>query len=717
MLESKLSLKKGTIWEVSMKKIIVFALVLTVVVSFSQALNAKDKRKIFSVPHDQSKVTQKGKSEVEQLKRGRYIREKDQKVEKHSKASFFSDSHDADKPHAVDITMDSSYIYFQPDYTNDAVITGVCHNAGTSSAVFVKVNFNLYDSNWNFIGTDYTYVWGGSNAKLSLSGIFTNALGPGDYGFFKVWTNYDYNNVKYYSYWFNWETYSHTTANAQLAFDGDVYGYDSLGNLALTGLVKNSNSTYVTYFTKTAFAVFNTSETMVVDVDFTYINGSSYNYGSGTTDTAIYPYESRPFVTYFPEATYSGTSDTFLYSFEWDEDRASSLPEKDPPIGSFTTPFDGSTVRSSIAVTGWALDDSGIEHVKIYRKDGNKLVYIGDATLVEGARPDVEKAYPDYPNNTKAGWGLMMLTNFLPNSGNGTFEIHAIATDGVGKTTTLGTKTIHCDNANAVDPFGAIDTPAQGGTASGSSYVNWGWVLTPQPNSIPTDGSTIDVFVNGVKKGHPTYNIYRSDIATLFPGYVNSNGAIGYFYLDTTPYTPGVHTIYWTARDTSGNSDGIGSRYFSISNTGSSDSGKQSYRYKAKPKAPIYNISQINELPIDYSIPVRIRKGFKENSLPQPAPMDEKGINRLLIKQLGRVEIYLKDENAISNTNGFTYSGYLLIGNKLNRLPIGSTFDKKRGILYWHAGPGFLGKFHLVFVITDPNGKMIKKDVIVEIVP
>ena len=244
--------------------------------------------------------------------------------------------------------------------------------------------------------------------------------------------------------------------------------------------------------------------------------------------------------------------------------RASS---SEKPFGSFDTPIDGSTVASSIAVTGWALDDNGIENVKIYREQGNTLIYIGDAMLVEGARPDVAAAYPGYPNNTRAGWGYMMLTNFLPNSGNGTFVIHAIATDTVGKSNTLGSKTILCDNANAVKPFGTIDTPIQGGEATGSSFINWGWVLTPQPNSIPTDGSTIKVWVDGVSLGNPTYNIYRSDIATLFPGYANSDGAIGYFYLDTTQYASGVHTIQWTATDSGGNSDGIGSRYFSIKHT------------------------------------------------------------------------------------------------------------------------------------------------------
>ena len=69
----------------------------------------------------------------------------------------------------------------------------------------------------------------------------------------------------------------------------------------------------------------------------------------------------------------------------------------------------------------------------IFRKplagEGSGLVYIGDAVLVEGARPDVEAAYPDYPDNYKAGWGYNLLTNGLPNQGNGTFTTDAKPAD------------------------------------------------------------------------------------------------------------------------------------------------------------------------------------------------------------------------------------------------------------------------------------------------
>ena len=237
------------------------------------------------------------------------------------------------------------------------------------------------------------------------------------------------------------------------------------------------------------------------------------------------------------------------------------------PFGHFATPEDGTDgVTGSIPVTGWALDDIQVNKVEIYLEQVRKRVFVVDAIFIEGARPDVEQAYPNYPSNYKAGWGYMMLTNFLPNQGNGTFTFHAVATDNEGNRVTLGTKTISCDNANAVKPFGSIDTPTQGGTASTFNFLNWGWALTPQPNSIPTDGSTINVMVDGVILGHPHYNKYRGDIATLFPDYANSNGASGYFYLDTTSYQDGIHIIHWIVTDSAGNSEGIGSRYFSIQN-------------------------------------------------------------------------------------------------------------------------------------------------------
>lgn len=359
----------------------------------------------------------------------------------------------------------------------------------------------------------------------------------------------------------------------------------------------------------------------------------------------------------------------------------------DVPFGVFATPVDGSIVRSSIPVTGWVLDDVGVDSVKIYRKEGKSLIYIGDAVFVQGARPDVEQAYPDYPNNYQAGWGYMLLTNFVfLNQGDGTFTLQAIAQDKEGNNTILGSKTITVDNANAVKPFGAIDTPEQGGTASGTNFINWGWVLTPQPNKIPEDGSTINVYVDGVKLGHPTYNIYRSDVANLFPDYANSNGAIGYFYLDTTTYENGVHTMQWTATDDAGNTDGIGSRYFTIENSDTSSQqslvdGKRSLGNK-----------RLSAIPINYHEPIRINKGYDEDIEHQEIYPDNSGVLNIEINELGRVEIDLGCPDLM---------GFQVIGDQLKPLPIGSFIDREIGIFYWHPGVGFYGIYELVFIKKD----------------
>jgi hypothetical protein len=377
--------------------------------------------------------------------------------------------------------------------------------------------------------------------------------------------------------------------------------------------------------------------------------------------------------------------------------------ESDRPFGIFATPLDGAGVCGSIPVTGWVLDDIGVESVKIYREEKDGQAYIGDAVFVEGARPDVELYYPAYPGNRRAGWGYMMLTHFLPGGGNGTYKITAIAADIEGNRVSLGSKTITCNNRDAIKPFGAIDTPTQGGIASGGKYLNWGWVLTPRPNSVPIDGSTIHVWVDGVKIGNPTYNLYRSDIATLFPDYANSQGAVGYLYLDTTSYQNGVHTIQWTAGDDAGNNDGIGSRYFTIQNTtqpGSSTS------------AAFSRLSQLDELPMDRSMPQQVDV---QSRLRVPAgvnALDEEGNPRITVKELERIALRfsLSPEETVS-------AGYLVVDGQLRSLPTGSTLDGDNGTFYWQPGSGFLGDYRFVFLVQSPTGDLTRKMLRIRITP
>jgi subtilisin family serine protease len=377
-------------------------------------------------------------------------------------------------------------------------------------------------------------------------------------------------------------------------------------------------------------------------------------------------------------------------------------PMDQEPFGTMSTPEPGASVRGSIAITGWALDDVAVERVEIY--NGNN--YLGDAVFVEGLRPDVEQAYPGYPNNYKAGWGYMLLTHFLPGGGNGSYTLYAKAADASGQTVTLGSSTITVDNANAVKPFGAIDTPAQGGAASGNKYVNWGWVLTPQPNYIPTDGSTINVWVDGVKIGNPAYNIYRSDIAKLFPGYANSNGAIGYLYIDTKAYENGVHTIQWTAKDSDGNGDGIGSRYFTIQNSGSRASASHRANAFFTPGPGL----QLSRLPVVRTLPVRVKTGFRVDSPARAVYPGRQGTFSIKIAEMERVEIeFFKTSPLTSNLEPRMFTA--------KPLPIGATLDGRRGIFYWQPGPGFVGTYDFAFVTKGPSDEWTRVPVRIIIVP
>jgi hypothetical protein len=361
-----------------------------------------------------------------------------------------------------------------------------------------------------------------------------------------------------------------------------------------------------------------------------------------------------------------------------------------PPFGSFDTPPDNTAgITGAVAVTGWALDSIEVINVGIWREPvpneptaSNGLVFIGNATFVADARPDVQNGFPTLPYQYRAGWGYLMLTTGIPNSsgsgpsGNGTYKLHAIMTNASGQMVDLGTHTITLDNAHATRPFGTIDTPSQGGTVSGSSFVNFGWALTQNPKCIAIDGSTITVTVDGVTLGHPAYNNFRADIANSFPGLCNSMGAIGFFVIDTTKISNGVHTIGWLAFDNAGSGDGLGSRFFNVLNAGGGTT--------AAPEEP----------PTTESLNggVRLRNGLDLNAPEEVLAPDASGGYSVEMQELGRIELSL----------GAT-KGYMSVAGEAVSLPLGSSL--KAGVFYWHVPPGFLGQYDLLF--ERPDGTQI----------
>ncbi len=365
------------------------------------------------------------------------------------------------------------------------------------------------------------------------------------------------------------------------------------------------------------------------------------------------------------------------------------------PFGVVDTPAQNATVVGSMGMTGWVVDDIGVTFVKIYRQaipgepaDALGRVFIGDANLVEGARPDIEAANPTAPFNYRAGWGYLVLTNFLPNQGNGTFVFQAYAYDKDGHETFLGQRTVIAANAASTFPFGAIDTPGQGATVSGASVANFGWVLTRFPNfADPPDGGAVSVVWDGAFIGSPGQWTSRSDLSSLFPAssYPGINLALGVYLLDTTAYTDGVHTLSWLVVASNGQATGIGSRYVTTVNGNSltltdsvanGDLGRKAHQVAV----------------LDRITTVRAGSGAGIRPPSSPIAPDPTGLRTVYGRSLERLVV------DASRPGARRYEAYEVVGGTLRALPTGASFDDTRGILYWQPGLEFNTAYDLVIV-------------------
>ncbi len=439
------------------------------------------------------------------------------------------------------------------------------------------------------------------------------------------------------------------------------------------------------------------------------------------------------------------------------------------PFGMVDAPAQGASGQvGAIAVSGWALDDIGVQRVSIYRNclgfdapgacqtvGGHSVVFVGDASFIDGARPDVQAAYPSMPLSSRAGWGYLLLTNMLPHvpnqqafGGQGSVALYAFAVDQEGGVTLLGRSpadhtptTVSLDNDHIAKPFGSIDTPAQGGAASGSNFANFGWTLTPDTGTgvlVPTNGSTITVYIDGTASGHPVYNQCRGsvgnppppgvycndDVASIFgsvppqpPGAQRisnpskfrnldaARGAIGAFIFNMSGLTPGLHTISWSVTDTLGRAEGIGSRFFNVPSGGA-------------PPAPLpeADAADLGELATSLdvlepvTVPVGVRLGWDEDAALAWATQ-RAGAIRVAADPLDRLELELPH-----TLSGSTWQGYGVDADRLMLLPAGSTLNRD-GTFVWQTAAGYFGDHDLLFVRTNADGRRETLPVRVTIAP
>lgn len=433
------------------------------------------------------------------------------------------------------------------------------------------------------------------------------------------------------------------------------------------------------------------------------------------------------------------------------------------PFGQVDTPLQGAVgLQGAVAITGWALDDTGVTSVNVYRNCfpfdnqaacqsmlGHSVVFLGQAAFLPGARSDVEVAYPLFPNAARAGWGIQILTNQLPHvptsqttGGQGAITFYAVATDTVGNVKLLGRSSssasgdfstptsVTLANDSIAKPFGSLDTPALGATVSGS-IPNFGWALTPDDDTIagnvdktiPTDGSTVTVYIDGVARATVTYNQCRGTVGNPLAGGVFCNddiantfgnatpqapltarssnpsryrnldagrGAIGAYVLDTTTLSNGLHTIAWAVMDSAGRTEGIGSRFFTVAN-GADTAMRTAFAARGE-------LASVAAAEADGTVArapegrdgVWGRTGFDPRVPWLEMTPDAEGRRTVRLDEMGRLELWLGApiESAFVVVNG--------ANGALRALPTGSAVDGPQ--FSWAPGPGQVGTYQLAFM-------------------
>lgn len=227
-----------------------------------------------------------------------------------------------------------------------------------------------------------------------------------------------------------------------------------------------------------------------------------------------------------------------------------------------------------LPLTGWALDDDGIERVDIYVNG----VIAGIAGIRQN-RPDVQLVFPGYPDAGKAGFGILLdSTPYL----NDLYTITARVTSNTGEQTWLEGKQIQINNTtHNLVPFGQITYPNPSAELYGNCDLNdptrrysviEGWALDQGIEIGDTGVKYVELLINGsiyanthlncffspVTGGYSNcYGLPSLDVESLFPTIANSPHARFRFVLDVGyliefGYSIGFHQLTIRVGDIAG---------------------------------------------------------------------------------------------------------------------------------------------------------------------
>ncbi len=228
-------------------------------------------------------------------------------------------------------------------------------------------------------------------------------------------------------------------------------------------------------------------------------------------------------------------------------------------------------VSGLLALTGWALDDSGVARVEIL---------VDDRTIAAAEygqnRPGIDQLYPGFPNAGNAEFGYQLDTShFL----NGVHEVSAAVVSNTGERERLNTHLfLFTNTSHALVPFGGIEFPNDGAELAGNCNVLspsrrysviYGWALDAGVETNDHGVGWVELLIDGSIYAstrrdcihHPIagaftncYGIRRLDVQEIYEPLKDASHAGFRFVLDIGVlidfgYTPGHHVLTVRAND------------------------------------------------------------------------------------------------------------------------------------------------------------------------
>jgi len=201
-----------------------------------------------------------------------------------------------------------------------------------------------------------------------------------------------------------------------------------------------------------------------------------------------------------------------------------TLTINNPPMRMYVdTPTSGSAIRGKTAISGWALNMSGISKVQVF--EGSSLLGTADMNL---SYPSVNAEFPGYLNGKNSGFTYALDTAQLAD-GIHTLKVQAT---GVKGEVIFWNIQVRVDNASKM----YVDTPLNGSAIKGLTTIS-GWALNM------SGISKVQIFEGSSLLGTAELNLYYRSVNVAYPGYPTGNNSGFSYVLDTSKLTEGIHTL------------------------------------------------------------------------------------------------------------------------------------------------------------------------------